>query len=184
MASRSASLNLVAASEPTKVPAAMSAAIQPPFRQSMSRSRAKLTVPTSPSATTLKRLVPLATCSERPRSSSAGSVTDEPLLARVLTKPPTKPAMATRNYSKPVNPHPSLVSKTFYPCRCSDSHAAGPPDHGRLRPVRRRPQACPGGVGESRSLFLHKLPAQAMVRPFTIHPCPPTKSWYVLQVYV
>jgi hypothetical protein len=41
------------------------------------------------------------------------NVTDEPLLARVLTNPPTKPAMATRNSSKPVTP--SREPKPFYP---------------------------------------------------------------------
>src|SRR4028118_1233752 len=56
-------------------------------------------VPTSPSATTLNRFVPLATCSGRPRDSSAGSVTAEPLLARVLMKPPNRPAMAARSTS-------------------------------------------------------------------------------------
>src|SRR5215210_9128198 len=82
-------------------------------------------VPTSPSATTLRRLVPLATCSGRPRRSSAGSVTEEPLLARVLTKPPTKPATATRTPSSDT-PTPSIRGQRepFYPRPRNGRHAA------------------------------------------------------------
>src|ERR671910_2612607 len=68
--------------------------------------------PTSPSATTLRRLGPLATCSGRPSRSSAGSVTKEPLLARVLTKPAT--ATRTRSSDTP-NPLPSSVAGAILP---------------------------------------------------------------------
>src|SRR3712207_4238004 len=41
----------------------------------------------------------LAVCSSKPKNSRAGSVMAEPLLASVLTKPPTKPATAVRSAS-------------------------------------------------------------------------------------
>jgi hypothetical protein len=67
----------------------------------------------NPSATTLNRLVPLVTCSGKPKRSSAGSVMDERLVARVLTKPPRKPSVARRSPSKPAGTPISSVSRGY-----------------------------------------------------------------------
>src|ERR671916_54730 len=81
-------------------------------------------VPTSPSATTLNRFVPLATCSDRPRDSSAGSVTAEPLLARVLMKPPSRPAKAARSASNhPTKAVPSAGQTASAPTQGVDRRA-------------------------------------------------------------
>ena len=61
------------------------------FARALETSRAaRYALPVLPRATTLSRFVPLATCSGGPRNSSAGGVTEEPLLARALTNPPAK----------------------------------------------------------------------------------------------
>ena len=78
-------------------------------------------VPTSPRATTLRRLVPLAVCSGRPRNSSAKRVTEDPLLARVLTKPPIRPAIAARMSSSPHDKTLPHVVGGFYPWPQADA---------------------------------------------------------------
>lgn len=89
------------------------------FARALETSRAaRYAPPVLPRATTLSRFVPSATCSGGPRNSSAGGVTEEPLLARVLTNPPAKPALVTRTPSSEIPNSPCV-------CRGHSTHVRG-----------------------------------------------------------
>jgi hypothetical protein len=71
--------------------------------------------------------------SDSPRNSSAGSVTEEPLLARVLTKPPTKPATATSTPSSDI-PNSLFSARTGCILPLPAKHTPPSPGLGRRRP--------------------------------------------------
>jgi hypothetical protein len=60
-----------------------------------------------------------------------GSVMAEPLLARILTKPPIKPTMAARSVSSNPVGSPFREPEAFYPCSESGRH--GGPFYNRFR---------------------------------------------------